>query len=79
MFKAKAVLPILGRAATIIRSDFCNPPKMSSSAFIPDEIPVIAPLFLYTSSNLSNSLFIKSLTFPFAALNYNINPIDPAH
>ena len=39
--RAKAVLPIAGRAARITRSEFCQPEVMRSSAWNPEAIPDI--------------------------------------
>ena len=38
--KAKAVLPIPGRAAQIIKSDFCHPEVTLSKLVNPDGIPL---------------------------------------
>ena len=38
--KVKAVLPIAGRAATIIKSDFCQPPVTRSRLLKPEGHPV---------------------------------------
>jgi hypothetical protein len=44
MFKAKAVLPMAGRAAIIINSFSCNPVVNLSKSYQPVAKPVISPL-----------------------------------
>ena len=39
MFVAKAVFPIEGRPASIIKSEFCNPPNFLSMSINPEGIP----------------------------------------
>ena len=41
MLKAKAVLPIAGRAAKITKSEFCQPEVILSKAWKPEGIPLI--------------------------------------
>ena len=50
MVSVKAVLPIEGRAAMMIRSDGCQPIVTRSSAMKPDGTPLKALLFLAFSS-----------------------------
>ena len=45
--KTNAVLPMAGRAAMIMRSDFCHPAVILSIAGKPEDIPLIpSPIFL---------------------------------
>jgi len=46
----KAVLPIEGRAATMMRSDNCQPSVTRSSAMNPDGTPLKALVFFEASS-----------------------------
>jgi hypothetical protein len=50
MFKAKAVFPIDGRAATIIRSDGCKPEVIWLSSVKPVSMPVSLPFLLSIAS-----------------------------
>ena len=52
---AKVVLPIDGRAATIIKSPACMPEVLLSNSTKPVVKPVMLPSILESSSSLSNT------------------------
>ncbi len=57
----KAVLPIEGRAATMMRSDNCQPSVTRSMAMKPEGTPLKADVFLDASSICISALASKSL------------------
>ena len=59
IFRAKEVFPILGRAAMIIRSDFCKPDVRLSRRVKPVATPVSKLLFPSRSSRVSIFLLIS--------------------
>ena len=67
--RTKAVFPIAGRAATMMRSDFCSPRVMLSRVFSPVESPVTPPFALASSLTRSTA----SNTTSFAGTNV---PVD---
>ena len=78
MFVAKDVLPIEGRPAIIIKSDWCNPPSLSSKSLRPVGTPTIPPSFLYAAEAISIVCFMASsnlisdeLNDPFSAKSNN--------
>ncbi len=58
ILKAKAVFPTEGRAASIIRSPFCNPFVTESNILKPVGKPRNIPLFLQSISILSISSLV---------------------
>ena len=66
MESTKAVLPIAGRAAMITRSGVCQPEVILSSAWNPDGIPEIEPVFLAAfsirlkASSMTGSICVTS-------------------
>ena len=54
----KAVLPIAGRAAIMIKSEFCQPDVISSSFLNPDCNPLIPSSLLAAISKLARASFI---------------------
>ena len=57
MFRARLVLPTDGRAARMVRSDFCQPPVIWSSDGSPESTPSADPrLCLVQSKRLTASL-----------------------
>ena len=80
----KAVLPIDGRAATMMRSDSCQPSVTRSRAMKPDGTPLKALVFFDASSicmsaraRMSFDDCTERLTCPSATLNISpsANPI----
>ena len=74
MFIPREVLPPPGRAASNIRSDFCNPLVILSRPYIPVLTPLTAPLFFSSSINLSKIILTtgavsESGTLSFFSLN----------
>ena len=59
-FRAKAVFPILGRAARIMRSDFCRPEVSWSRRGYPVLSPESPPLEPWRSSSMSMLRLIRS-------------------
>ena len=60
MLSAKAVFPMDGRAATMIRSDFCSPVVMRSRSEKPVDRPGMAPPLFSASWMLSMFLLSTS-------------------
>ena len=66
MDNTKAVLPIAGRAAIIIRSDFCQPDVILSSSVMPLGTPDILPSFFAAlrmrsnASSITGSIWVTS-------------------
>ena len=69
MFSAIAVLPTLGLAAMMVRSDFCQPPVISSNCASPEPTPCAVPRLWRIQSNLlmasSSSVRIPAKSFFF--------------
>ena len=63
MLVAKAVLPIDGLPAIIIKSDLCKPPNLSSKSFKPVVTPTTPSSFLYALDAISIVCLIASSNF----------------
>ena len=61
IFRAKAVFPMLGRPAMIIKSDFCNPEVISSIFSNPVGTPVTSSFLSYSLSIVLMLSLIMSL------------------
>ena len=59
--RAKAVLPIEGRAAMMIRSEGCSPAVSWSRRRYPVATPVVTFLLLYRAVSSSNTVRTRSL------------------
>ena len=58
----KLVFPIAGRAATMMRSDFCSPEVSSSNSTNPVGMPVMSSFFSESSSIVLNVVLTIELT-----------------
>ena len=61
ILRANAVLPIPGRAATMIKSDFCHPDVTLSNFVNPDGTPLKPSSFCLKTSILSRAPLMRVL------------------